>query len=328
MATMNDVARRAGVSIATVSAVVNRSTYVSPALTKRVKEAITELDYTVNQMARSLQTRSSHTVGMLIPGFASPDPFFGQVVQGVEGVLRHRGYCLILGQTYNQAKEQDRYLEAFRSRMVDGLLVFLSPGGDTVLRRMVEQRRPVVFLGRIPGFEADVVASDIAYGTAMAVDHLVRRGHRRIGLVTVSQSLSVATGRLEGWRRAMRRTSLSADECYHFSGELNSETGRQAAETFLGLPAPPTAIFADDLVLTTGIIRLLIERGLEIPGDVEVMSSDDAEWLDAFRPLVSTVVQPSCEIGRMGAELLLKRIRHPRRPFERILLRPELRIRT
>lgn len=325
---MHDVAKRAGVSIATVSAVVNRSSYVSPVLTERVKEAIAELDYTVNHMARSLQTRSSHTVGMLIPGFASPDPFFGQVVEGAEGVLRRKDYCLILGQTHNQASEQDRYLDAFRSRMVDGLIVFLSPGDDTLLRRMVAQRRPVVFLGRVPGFESDVVASDIAHGTAMAVRHLVARGHRRIGLVTVSQSLSVATGRLDGWRRALRRAALPVDEAYHVSGELSSETGRQAANMLLDLPQPPSAIFADDLVLTTGIIRVLIERGLKCPDDVEVMSSDDAEWLDAFRPPVSTVVQPSCEIGRLGAELLLRRIRYPRRAFERILLRPELRIRT
>ncbi|HUQ94365.1 MAG TPA: LacI family DNA-binding transcriptional regulator [Bryobacteraceae bacterium] len=324
---MNDVAKRAGVSIATVSAVVNRSSYVSPVLTKRVKQAIVELDYSVNHIARSLQTRASHTIGMLIPSFASPDPFFGQVVEGAEAVLMRKGYCLIIGQTHNQASEQDRYLEVFRSRMVDGLLIFLSPGDVPVLKKMVEQRHPVVFLGRLPEFEADAVASDIALGTEMAVSYLISRGHQRIGLVTVGPSLSVAAGRLDGWRRALKRGKLPADEEYHYAGALSSATGMKAAEVLLSLPKPPSAIFADDLVLATGIIQTLIERGLRCPEDVEVVSSDDAEWLNAFRPPVSTVVQPSQEIGRLGAEMLLRRMRNPRRAFERVLLPPGLRIR-
>jgi len=327
MATMQDVAKRAGVSIATVSSVINRSAYVSPALAKSVKQAIAELDYTVNHMARSLHTRSSRTIGMLIPGFASPDPFFGQVVQAAEDVFRRKGYCLLLGLTYNRTSEQDRYLEAFRSRMVDGLMVFLCPGDNVTLRRLVEHHRPVVFVGRVPGFDADIVASDIALGTKLAVEHLISKGHRRIGLITVNHSLSVAEGRLDGWRRALGRAGLPADENLHCAGDLTSESGYRATTELLKLPSPPTAIFADDLVVTTGIVSAMTKLGLRCPEDVEVMSSDDADWLNDFRPAVSTVVQPSTDIGRIGAEMLLRRIRYPKRAFERVMLKPKLHIR-
>ena len=118
MPTIYDVAKRAGVSTATVSAVLNRSTYVSPELTKRVKAVAEELDYRINHLARSLQIGRTNTIGMLIPLFGTPDPFYSQVVQGVEDVLRKKGYALILGQTHNSVEEQSRYISAFRSRFV------------------------------------------------------------------------------------------------------------------------------------------------------------------------------------------------------------------
>src|SRR5580692_10412931 len=182
MATIYDVAKRAGVSIATVSAVLNKSTFVSPELTKKVKVAVEELDYTINHLAHSLQTRSTRTVGMLIPDMGNPDPFYGQVVRGAEDVFRKKGYLLFLGHTYNQVEEQSRYLSAFRSRLVDGVLLFQAPGDDPELTRMLEKKRPLVFIGRVPpGIEADIVANDIVAGTRAGVEHLIRQGHRRIG---------------------------------------------------------------------------------------------------------------------------------------------------
>src|SRR5689334_19619194 len=135
MATIYDVARKAGVSTATVSAVINRTSYVSPELTQRVKVAIKELDYTLNHLAHAMQTRTTRTIGMLIPDMGNPDPFYGEVVRGAEDVLRKKGYLLILGHTYNRVEEQSRYLSAFRSRLVDGVLLFQSAGSDEELDR-------------------------------------------------------------------------------------------------------------------------------------------------------------------------------------------------
>jgi LacI family transcriptional regulator len=329
MATIYDVAKRAGVSIATVSAVLNKTAYVSPELTQRVKTAVGELDYTINHLAHALQTRSTRTTGMLIPDVGAPDPFYGQVVRGAEDVFRKKGYLLILGHTYNKVEEQSRYLTAFRSRLVDGVLLFQAPGDDPELDRLIQASKPIVFVGRVPsGIKADIVATDIQYGTRMAVEHLYAKGHRRIGLVTVAASLSVSSFRLAGWRAALKHHGLPIDETYVVAGELASETGSQATAQLLGLAEPPTAIFADNLVIATGILRTLQERGLECPRDVEVVSSDDAEWLDVFRPPITTIVQPSYQLGQKSAEMLLKRIRHPKRQHEKLLLRPELKVRT
>ena len=328
MATIYDVAQRAGVSIATVSAVINKTAYVSPELTKRVKQAVTELDYTINHLAHALQTRSTHTIGMLIPDMGSPDPFYGQVVRGAEEVFRKKGYLLILGHTYNSVEEQSRYLAAFRSRLVDGVLLFQAPGEDEQLNRLLTAKKPVVFVGRIPeGGEVDVVATDIECGTRMGVEHLIRKGHRRIGLVTVAASLSVSTLRLSGWREALRSAGAVPDDAYFLAGELSVKSGREAAERLLSLPEPPTAIFADNLVIATGILAALQERGMRCPEEIELVSSDDADWLDVFHPPISAVVQPSYELGAKAAEVLLKRIRHPKRAPHVLLLKPELKVR-
>jgi LacI family transcriptional regulator len=330
MATIYDVAKRAGVSIATVSAVLNKTAYVSPELTKKVRTAVDELDYTINHLAHALQTRSTRTVGMLIPDTGAPDPFYGQVVRGAEDVFRKKEYLLILGHTYNQVEEQSRYLKAFRARLVDGLLFFQAPGQDDELDRLLKANKPVVFVGRIPpsDIKADVVATDIQCGTHMAMEYLHERGHRQIGLITVAASLSVSSFRLAAWRTALEHHGVPLDDSYVVGGELSTESGRKAAAQLLGLPKPPTAILADNLVIATGVLRTLQERGLRCPQDIELVSSDDAEWLDVFQPPITTIVQPSYQLGLKAAETLLKRIRHPRRPQQRILLQPELKIRS
>jgi LacI family transcriptional regulator len=328
MPTIYDVAKKAEVSIATVSAVLNRTAYVSPELSKRVKAAVQELDYTINHLAHSLQTKSTRTIGILIPGESTPDPFFGEVVRGAEDVFRKKGYLLIVGHTYNQVEEQSRYLSAFRARLVDGVLLFQAPGEDPELKRMLEKKRPVVFVGRVPaGIEADVVANDIVGGTKAGVEHLIRKGHRCIGLTTIEKSLSVSESRIEGWKRALKANRIPIDESLIIKTDMSVESSRVATRSLLERKPRPTAIFADNLLSTIGILEALQAAGLSCPKDVELVSSDDAEWLNVFRPPISTMVQPSYEMGVNAAELLLKRIRHPKRPIQKLILKPELRVR-
>ncbi len=327
MATIYDVAKRARVSTYTVSAVLNRSAYVSPELTERVHKAVLELDYTINDLARSLQTRRTRTAGMLIPDIASP--FYAKVVRGVEDRLKQASYTLLLGSTYNLPEEQARYTAVFRSKQVDGLLVFLSAGGEEDARRLVESGKPVVFVGRVPrSFDADTVAADNALGTRLAIEHLIARGHRRIAIVTGHLQLSTGADRVSAWKRALARHRLPRPAAYAGEGDWTAESGYRLALQFFKLKEPPDAIFAANFLMMTGILKALKECGLRCPEDVEVVSSDDSEWLDVFDPPVSTVVQPSYEMGQRAADLLLKRIQHPRRGFERVLLKPSLRIRV
>lgn len=326
MATIYDVAKRAGVSTYTVSAVLNRSAYVSPELTTRVQDAVRALDYTINDLARSLQTRKTRTVGMLIPDIASP--FYAKVVRGAGDVLGRAGYSLILGNTHDDPPEQSRFLGVFRSKQVDGLLLFAAPGDVAETQALVRAKKPIVFVGRTPvGFQADSVTSDNIKGTRLAIAHLVAKGHRRIALITGQADLSTSFDRVTGWKRALRKAALSAPKQLVGAGDWSAESSHRIALGFLGLAEAPTAIFASNFLMMTGVLRALQERGLRCHADVEVMSSDDSEWLDVFTPRISTVVQPGYEMGAQSAELLLKRMQSPNRRFEQLVLEPELRIR-
>jgi len=326
MATIYDVAKRAGVSTYTVSTVLNKSAYVSPELTLRVQQAVRELDYTINGLARSLQTRRTHTIGMLIPDIANP--FYAKVVRGVEDVCKRDGYSLVLGNTYNDPDEQSRYLATLRSKRVEGFLIFVAAGDETEVAALVEKHVPVTFLGRRPRtFDADTVTADNRRGTRLAVDHLIGNGHRRIAIITGQFSLTANRDRLAAWKQSLRRAKLPVDPSHACEGDWTADSGYHHAGMLLDGSNHPTAIFAANFLMMTGVLRALQERRLACPGEVEVVSCDDSEWLDVFQPPISTIVQPSYDMGIQGAELLLKRIHQPNRKPEKIVLQPELKLR-
>jgi DNA-binding LacI/PurR family transcriptional regulator len=327
VATIYDVARRAKVSTYTVSAVLNRSANVSPELTERVRTAVKDLDYTVNELARSLPLRRSKTVGMLIPDLANP--FYAKVVRGVEDRLRREGYALILGNTYNQVEEQARYVNLFRSKQVDGLVLFAAAGDETELQRIVEAKKPVVFVGRVPKtVHADSVTADNRTGALLATDYLLRKGHRAIAIVSGQLALSTSADRVEGWRAAHARYKVAARNDLIGEGDWTADSGRSLMNGLLDLAKPPTAVFAANFLMMTGILRALRERRLRCPEDVEVISSDDSDWLDVFSPPVSTVISSSYAMGESAADLLLKRMRQPGRKPKSIVIPTELKIRT
>ena len=324
--TIYDVAKRAGVSTYTVSSVINRSAYVSPELTERVNRAVAELEYTPNLLARGLQTRKTKTIAMLIPDIGSP--FYAKVVRGVEDRLRGAGYSLMLGNTYNDSQEQDRYLSVFRSQQADGFVVFISAGDETEAARMVKAKRPMVFAGRTPRtFDADTVTADNVKGTRLMIEHLIAEGHKNIAIVVGQRGMSASSDRVEGWRRTMRKHKLAAPPTYVGEGDWTADTGYTVAKRLLELTPRPTAIFAGNFLMMTGVLRAIRDRGLRCPADVQVASSDDSEWLDVFDPPISTVIQPTYSMGERAADLLLKRIEHPTRRFEKIVLSPELHLR-
>jgi LacI family transcriptional regulator len=323
MATIYDVARRARVSTYTVSTVLNRTGRVSPELTERVLQAVKALDYTVNDLARGLQTRRTRTVGMLIPDIGNP--FYAKVVRGAEDVLRQAGYALLLGNMYNDPAEQARYIALFKAKQVDGLLLFVAPGAD----RVPVVGKPSVFVGRAPRLkDVDLVAADNTKGTDLAVTHLLCRGHRRIAIVTGHRALSASVERVAGWRCALRRAGVAADRRLIGEGDWTAESGHRVTVGFLALTPRPTAIFASNFLMMTGTLRALQEHAVAVPAEIEVMSSDDSEWLDVFSPHISTVLQPSYEMGSRAAELLLERFATPDRAAAQIRLVPALRIRN
>jgi LacI family transcriptional regulator len=244
MATIYDVAKRARVSTYTVSAVLNQSAKVSPQLTRRVLRAVEALDYTINDLARGLHTRRTRIAGMLIPDIGNP--FYAKVVRGAEDILRQAGYALLLGNTNNDPGEQARYLALFRAKQVDGLLLFVAPGGDDT----PVAGKPAVFVGRAPRQkDLDLVAADNAKGTELAVTHLLARGHRRIAIVTGQLTLSASAERVTGWRRALRRAGVAADPRLIGEGDWTAESGQRVTRALLALPVGPTAIFVSNFLM-------------------------------------------------------------------------------
>jgi len=325
--TIYDVAKRARVSTYTVSAVLNRSAYVSPELTQRVLKAVKDLDYTINELARSLQTRKTLTVGMMIPDISNP--FYAKAVRGAEDELRKSGYSLILASTSNSRDEQARVLTVFRAKQLDGLLIFIAAEGEEDAKKLLEWNKPSVFLGREPRFAADSVTADNVKVGRLAAGHLIKRGHKRIAIIVGQLSLRVSEDRVEGWKRALRQHKLSAPGEYLIEGDWTEDSGYQGTLGLLALDEPPTAVFCSNFLVMAGALRALKERGVACPGEVELVSADDSHWLDVFQPPISTVATPSYEIGMEGARLLLGRIKKKAgKQVERIVLQPKLIART
>ncbi len=325
-ATIRDVARLAGVSVATVSATVNGSAYVSPELQDRVHKAIAEVGYHPDGIARSLRKRATQTVGLIISDITNP--FFTALVRGVEDAAHARGYAVILCNTDEQLDKERAYLRLLRSRRVDG--VIMAPAGAAdVYRVFLEVRTPIVFIDRrVPTVPADTVVVDNVGGARQAVEHLLSLGHRRIGAITGLPHISTTHERLQGYRQALASAGIATDPELVREGYSRLDGGYRAAHALLGQPRRPTAIFATNNLMCIGLMRAVMERGLRCPEDLSVACFDDFEWASVFRPRLTTVAQPTYEMGARSVELLFGRLdgTAPSRPRE-VVLSPTLMVR-
>ena len=330
MTTIRDVARLAGVSVATTSKVINKKGAVRPKLTQRVLSAMESLDYHPNQIARSLKVRETRTVGMVIPDIINP--FFTAVIRGVESEARARGYSLILCDSQEDPSLEQANLNMLFARRVDGVL--LAPTRANVAQdRLTRRRLPLVFFDRIwPGFAGSAVVVDNLGAAYDATRHLIGLGHRRIAIITGRLDLSTGMDRLEGFRRALQRAGLPLHDRYLQQGDFQLESGYSCGLNLLQLAEPPTAVFSCGNQMTLGLMRALGELGVPCPGRVSVLGFDDFDWVANFSPRLTTVAQPSMEMGKQAVMMLLRKIESfneaDRDDEEKVVtLRAELRVR-
>jgi LacI family transcriptional regulator len=327
MVTTRDVARRAGVSSSTVSHVLNDSRFVSDDKRQRVLQAMDDLGYEPNAVARSLKVNRSTTLGLIISDISNP--FFADVIRGAEDVAQANGYTLILCNSDEDPVKEATYLRELRAKRVDGLL--LAPAGHAheYLRKLVRACFPIVFLDRDLGsLPIAAVVLDNEAAAYEAVSHLIRLGHRRIAAVSGRPFISTTTERLAGYARALREAGLAIDEHLVASGGSRVDGGAQAAAQLLALDPRPTAVFSGNNLMTIGVLSALAAHGLEVPGDMAVVGIDDFPWADVLRPRLTTVAQPTYELGRVSTELLLKVMRAgPSTAPERVVLTGTLRVR-
>jgi DNA-binding LacI/PurR family transcriptional regulator len=326
MANIYDVARRARVSTATVSAVLNDSAFVSAGLRTRVLSAVKALEYQPNLLARGLAQRKSHTLAMLVPDIANP--FFPEVVRGAEDAARAAGYTLVLASTDNDRSREELYINLFIAKRVDGILITKAPGAFTpaLTAQLRRSEIPLVQLARtIAGYAADAVLMDDAGAAYEAVAHLARLGFRRIAIVLGIRGASTSRRRLQGYRRALADHGLGYDPELVQPGDYKVESGYRAGLALL--KRRPEAVFVSNYLMGVGFMKALGQYRLRCPQDVAIVTCDDHPWIDCFRPRLTTVDLPKQRLGLEAARTLLDRIARGGRDYRTIVLENALCIR-
>lgn len=320
--TIRDVARTAGVSVSTVSRVLTGNAPVAPERRRRVVRATRALGYRPNVIARSLKQRRTTTLALVVPDITNL--FFAEVARGVEDAAHRLGYALILCNAENDLRKERRYLEVLRERQVDGLV--LVPVGDRSSVRETWTDLPLVLMDRVvPGLRVDAVACDNESGVRLAVRHLVRLGHRRIGFIGGPRGLSTAEERARGFLAGLREAGLRRATVAR--GPFAFETGLRAMERMLRARPRPTAVVASSDVMALGAIRAVYRAGGSVPETVSVVGYDGIAAAALVQPPLTTVAQPMLEMGRRAVELLVARITGTGGRLQRLLLRPQLVVR-
>ncbi len=307
MATIYDVAREAQVSVATVSAVMNGSAYVSPGLTGRVTSAVRQLEYQPNLLARSLATQQTRTLGMIAPNIANP--FWPEVVRGVEDAALAAGYTLLLASSDDHRAKESLYLRMFLAKRVDGLLMCKTAGPfePDVTARLRTTRTPIVQLMRSStACAGDKVLVDEEGGSYEGVAHLLRLGYRRVAMINGVSHVSTSRNRLVGYRSALKDAGVPFDPALIAEGEFRVDPGYEAGIQLL--KKKPDACFIANYLMAVGFMRALRQYQLRCPQDVAIVTCDDHPWLDSFHPRLTTVNLPKYELGQAGARTLIDRL--------------------
>ncbi len=328
MASLQEVAERAKVSIATVSRVLNKSDKVVPETRAIVEQALRDLGYRPSRVARRLRMKdgNAHLVGLIIPDIQNP--FYAEIARGVEDAAYASEYALLLCNSDENPEKERFYLEVMRAESVDGIVLPPFDDSDSAVMEMVTTGMPVVCVDRsLAKIKTDLVEVDNYQGALEAMNHLLDKGHRHIGLIEGRAQVSTSRERRRGYLDALAARDLTPRKELMRSGDFKQASGRVLANELLDLRKPPTALFVCNNLMTVGALAALHQRGLRVPQDVAVLGFDDLPWAEALDPPPTVVRQPAYEVGRQAMELLLRRIREPGRPPVTIRLRPELVIR-
>ncbi|HEX6077946.1 MAG TPA: LacI family DNA-binding transcriptional regulator [Micromonosporaceae bacterium] len=326
MATIYDVARRAEVSAATVSRVLNGHSSVDPQLAERVRVAVAELDYRPSALARNLRRSRTSLWAVIISDVGNP--FFTSLVRGVEDVAQSSGYSVVLCNSDEDPDKEANYVSVALAEQVAG--VIMSPSGQpAAAARLLDAETPLVLIDReLPDVRADSVLVDNEHGAAEATAHLLSGGYQRIACVTGPASVSTARRRLRGYQLAIADGGGSYDESLVRYGDFRETGGYQAMAGLLDLPEPPDAVFVANNLMAVGALECLRARGVTVPDQIGVVGFDDLPWSDLVRPPLTTVSQPTYELGQVAAQLLTERINDRSREPTTVVLKTELHVRA
>ncbi|MCX7680985.1 MAG: substrate-binding domain-containing protein [Anaerolineae bacterium] len=307
MPTIGDVARRAGVSPATVSRVLQGATNVHPETRARVEQAIAELGYVPSAVARGLRSKRTRSLALIVPDITNP--FWPTVVRGVEDIAHEHDYSVLLGNTDENPIKQKRYLDFLLSQQVDGVIIapYDSDAGKLEILRL--RNVPTVIVDRrIEGWDVDSVIGDSVAGARALVRHLIGLGHRRIAIISGPPMTSTAEDRVAGYCLALAEAGIPVDPRLIRRGEYRAASGARLTHQLLDEGLHPTAIFAGNNTIALGVIEALVKRRMRIPQDMALVSFDDLPNTSHIFPFLTVVAQPAYDLGVNAAQLLLSRL--------------------
>jgi len=308
VATVTDVAMKAGVSVSTAARVLSRNGYASEATRRRVLEAAKDLGYVPNQIARSLRTRRTRLIGLLIGDVENS--FYSVIARHVESVAKDAGYHVVLCNSDDEPEIEREYLKLLEGMHVDALIVTPTSKNRRDLKHLQEKEIVIVQVDRrVEGLHADAIVVDNEAGAASAVTHLIEAGHSLIGILTGELTVPTARQRLAGYERALEEHGIEIRPELIRSGSFHRDHAIEDATALIGAMPTPTAIFAANNLLAEGLLVALAQQGLRVPRDLSVVSFDDLEWMSMVDPPLTTVRQPTRDMARGAAELVLRRLR-------------------
>lgn len=304
MATIKDVAKLAGVSVATVSRVINNSPKASETSRKAVCSAMEQLQYHPNANARALAQQSTETVGMIVSDVS--DPFFGSMVKAVEQVAYATGNFLLIGNGYHDAEKERQAIEQLIRHRCAALVVHAKKLSDEELTSLMQQIPGMVLINRtLPGFETRCVALDDRYGAWLATRHLIQQGHKRIAIICSNHQISDATDRLQGYLDALEEFGIAVDDRLISYGTPDEIGGEQAMTDLLGRGRNFTAVTCYNDSMAAGALSVLSDNSIEVPQEISLIGFDDVLISRYLRPRLTTIRYPVVAMATQAAELAL-----------------------
>ncbi|MFZ6029202.1 MAG: LacI family DNA-binding transcriptional regulator [Chloroflexota bacterium] len=321
MPTIRDVAKLAGVAPITASRVINNSGYASEGVRRRVRQAAEQLGYTPNALARSLRSKQTHTLALVLSDITNP--FWTTVARGVEDVASEAGFNVILCNTDESEAKQTGYLQALIQKQVDGVLLVPASSDSRSIEYLQNQRVPLVLLDRsLPRVKADVVRGDSEEGAYQLVNLLVSLGHREIATLGGPAGISSADERVAGYRRALLEAGLNVDESLIHRGEFTLAGGYEMMQALLAARPDrlPTAVFAGNNFIAVGALKAVREAGFSVPEDISMACFDDLPVYLIVEPFWTVAAQPAYELGQRAARRLIERLSEPAEEPREIVL--------
>ncbi len=318
----------AGVSIATVSRVINNDSVVKEKTRLQVQEAINTLGYSPNRVAQRLRstTKPRNLVGLLIPDIQNP--YYVDIIRGIEENAYKHGTAFIIGNFSQDARREKLYIDILRGESVDGFIVATTPYTEKYVEGLIREGRSVVCIDRgLKNLKADLVKSDNEIGAFTATRHLLKLGHKRIAHIAGDLQIPTTHERIAGYKLALKEFEIKFDESLIFSKRSDYASGVELAYKILDLPERPTAIFTANNLLTLGVFEVLHKRGVRIPEDIAIVGFDDVYWASSLNPALTAVKQFGYEIGQKAIDILYKRMENTACPPATHIIKTELMIR-